>query len=141
MTTKNCAKCNAVFEYTPVVGYPDKRKYCDPCKLANDAAYIASKAALVPQQIPAVPVPVNAPVQKIPASSNTVEKETGTFQSTVWNHSVAPHVYKVGIEPRAGQEFSKHEIHYEDVEDLKEHLQKLRDAGLMDLPLNQLPRD
>ena len=120
MITKNCKKCNIEFTYSPVLGYPDKRLYCDNCKPINDAAYAAS----LNQPFPAVPVPVNPPVVKIPSISNEIEKENGKFQSTVWNHTVDDNVYEWGIMPKAGCPYWKHNVKYETIEQLNKLIEE-----------------
>ncbi len=120
MITKNCAKCGQVFEYIPVVGYPDKRKYCDNCKAINDAEYLARQKQPVEQN-----GPVNAPVQKIPATGNELVPETGTFQSTVWTHVVAANSYEVG---KVGDRFK---LYFETPEELQAKIAELKRMGFM----------
>ena len=55
--------------------------------------------------------PVNPPVHEI--TGQELAKETGNFQSTVWNHSVAANSYEWGIYPKAGEFYEKHKIYYE----------------------------
>ena len=63
--------------------------------------------------------PVNAPVEKVPSTNvqsefkGQIAKETGVFQSTVWNHQVAANSYEWGIYPKAGEFYEKHKIYYE----------------------------
>ena len=132
MITKTC-ECGVVFEYEPPKNFADNRKYCDKCRDRKKAEYEARMNPSNP--IPATPQPVNAPVQKVPATGNEVVPETGNFQSTVWNHTVAANSYEVGT---AGNRFK---LYFETPAELKAKMQELRDAGLMDLPLDQLPRD
>ncbi len=128
MITKTC-ECGVVFEYEPVVGYPDKRKYCDTCKVRKKAEWDSKTGnPLITTSTPVIP-PVPA------VNSVDIAKETGTFQSTVWNHKVSANSYEVG---KADNRFK---LYFETPAELKAKMQELRDAGLMDLPLDQLPRD
>ena len=45
MKTINCAECKADFNYEPPKGYPDKRKYCDPCGVKRKEQYNAAQAS------------------------------------------------------------------------------------------------
>ena len=45
MKTINCAECKAEFNYEPPKGYPDKRKYCDPCDVKKNEQYNAAQAS------------------------------------------------------------------------------------------------
>ena len=45
MKTINCAECKAEFSYEPPKGYPDKRKYCDPCGVKRKEQYNAAQAS------------------------------------------------------------------------------------------------
>ena len=124
MTTKNCVKCNVEFTYEHKnPQYPDNRKYCDSCKKINDAAYAASLKPSNP--IPAQPVPVNAPVEKVPATVNEVVPERGNFQSTVWNHSVAANSSELG---KIGD---RHKIYWETVEELNKKKADLQASGFL----------
>ncbi len=61
-----------------------------------------------------------------PNSVPEIKKETGEFQSTVWNHSVAPNSYEVG---KAGCRFK---LYFESVEELKSKLKDIKEAGLLE---------
>lgn len=126
MITKTC-ECGVVFEYEPPKNFADNRKYCDKCRDRKKAEYEARMNPSNP--IPATPQPVNAPVQKVPATGNEVVPETGNFQSTVWNHEVEGNIYKFGVMGKAGQKFYEHRIKYETPEDLKMKLADLGFAG------------
>jgi len=102
MIQQICADCNNVFEYELRPGFP--RKYCDTCSKIRKEKWNAKQNG---QQVPAQPVPVNPVVEK----PGEIAKETGTFQSTVWNHSVAANSYEFG---KAGNRFK---IYFETVED------------------------
>ena len=132
MITKTC-ECGVVFEYEPPKNFADNRKYCNACRDRKKAEYEAKQAGVKPTYI-AQPEPVNAPVEKIPAV-NTVDiaKETGNFQSTVWNHQVRPHSSEMGP---AG---NRHKIYWETVEELKVEIRKLVSAGLMEDPCPFVP--
>ena len=130
MITKTCPRCNISFDYEPVVGFPDKRLYCNTCKVRKKAEWDAKQNGTVP-----VNPLLNGLPTKVPATGNEVTPENGNFQSTVWNHQVRPHSSEMGP---AG---NRHKIYWETVEELKAEIQELRDAGLMDLPLDKLPRD
>ena len=45
MKTINCAECKNEFNYEPPKGYPDKRKYCDPCGVKRKEQYNAAQAS------------------------------------------------------------------------------------------------
>ena len=45
MKTINCAECGVDFQYEPPKGYPDKRKYCDPCGVKRKEQYNAAQAS------------------------------------------------------------------------------------------------
>ena len=129
MTTKNCVKCGLVFEYTPVVGRPDNRKYCDPCSKLKKAEYEASQNRPVEQN-----APVNAPVVKpgilAPDSQereqpNRIAKENGNFQSTVWTHAVAANSYEVG---KVGDRFK---LYFETPQELQGKIAELKALGFM----------
>ncbi|KKN18380.1 hypothetical protein LCGC14_0956310 [marine sediment metagenome] len=121
-----CNKCNKN-------EVPSSRKSkCHDCARADEASWNARQAG--EPQVEG-PVPINPEVVKMPATGNEIAKETGTFQSTVWNHSVAANSYEVG---KVGDRFK---LYFETPADLKAKMQELRDAGLMDLPLAELPRD
>ena len=136
MITKTC-ECGIVFEYEPVVGYPDKRKYCDTCKVRKKNEWDAKQNQELPPT-PAQPVPVKTEYEmkvKKPLYAEHLAKETGNFQSTVWNHTVAANSYEVGT---AGNRFK---LYFETPAELKAKMQELRDAGLMDLPLSAVIPD
>ena len=69
--------------------------------------------------------PVNAPVEKIPAIGNEVVPESGNFQSTVWNHTVAPNSYEVG---KVGDRFK---LYFETPEELQAKIAELKRMGFM----------
>lgn len=111
---KNCEQCNILFNYQHNPEYPDKRKYCDKCGIEKKASWEARQVQ---------------PGQSGPAvttDNKGIANETGTFQSTVWNHAVAANSYEVG---KAGSRFK---IYFESVEDLKTKITELKDAGLWD---------
>ena len=140
MITKTC-ECGDEFTYEPVVGYPDKRKYCPPCKVRKKAEWDNKQQyqASADTQPGAQPVPVNPKLVKVPfgkpIQTPDVKAENGEYQSTVYNRTVSANSYEVGT---AGNRFK---LYFETPADLKAKMQELRDAGLMDLPLDQLPRD
>lgn len=133
MITKNCEEetCRKSFNYTPNTNFPDKRKYCDSCSANKRAQWNANQQFKPIAQ----PEPVNPEVLKIgqpkPLTNVEVAKETGTFQSTVWNHQVGSNSYEVG---QVGNRFK---LYFETPAELKAKMQQLRDAGLMDLPLSK----
>ncbi len=129
MTTKNCVKCGDYFEYVAPIGRPDNRKYCDPCSKLKKAEYEASQNRPVEQN-----GPVNAPVQKIPATGNEVAPEKGNFQSTVWAHAVAANSYEVG---KVGDRFK---LYFETPQELQGKIAELKRMGFMQeefLPLQK----
>ena len=138
MITKTC-ECGIAFEYEPVVGYPDKRKYCDACKVRKKAEWDAKTNANLGLTTPVNnPQPVKTEYeQKVGEPlckehlKNSVKAENGEYQSTVYNRTVAANSYEVGT---AGNRFK---LYFETPAELKAKMQELRDAGLMDLPLNK----
>ncbi|KKK92673.1 hypothetical protein LCGC14_2700590 [marine sediment metagenome] len=116
MINKNCEEynCAVEFSYEPNPNFPDKRKYCDFHSAARKASYNAK------QNAPSNPTP------PVPATENEIVPETGTSQSTVWNHSVAANSYEVG---KVG---NRHKIYWETIEELVGKLSMLEDAGLLD---------
>ena len=75
-------------------------------------------------------VPSNEPYnhEKHFADSNYVDgiqKETGNFQSTVWNHNLRPHSYEIG---KIG---NRHKVYWETLDELKELIDGLVDAGYL----------
>ena len=101
---KFCLDCKKEFEYTPPVGYEDKRKYCDSCSKARKDAWAAKKTA------------PSAPIEQNQTSEHTV----------VLNRTEKPHSYEFG------KATARHKIYYGNIEDLKEHLEALRIAMLID---------
>ncbi|KKM99923.1 hypothetical protein LCGC14_1143030 [marine sediment metagenome] len=75
--------------------------------------------------------PVNAPVEKVPSTNvqsefkGQIAKETGVFQSTVWNHTVAPNSYEVG---KVGDRFK---LYFETPEELQAKIADLKRMGFM----------
>jgi hypothetical protein len=107
MATRVCEACGKTFEYEPPVGYPDKRKYCDECSAKRKAEWEAKKSGKVAQD---VPKPQNQAVSKHDVVIQRTEK---------------PHSYEFG-KPSA-----RHKIYYETVEELKAHIENLREAGFI----------
>lgn len=108
---KNCEKCGVLFQYTPNPNFPDKRKYCDTCSAQRKAEWEAKQGQ---QQIPqAAPTKAVLPLDvcKHDVVINRVEK---------------PHSYEFG---KAG---ARHKIYYGEVLELREHIQMLRNAGLIE---------
>ena len=73
----------------------------------------------------------NQTFRKADSQGNTpaqtdIKKETGEFQSTVWNHAIAPNSYEVG---KAGCRFK---LYFETVKELQEKIAELKLAGLLD---------
>ena len=65
MKTINCAECNVEYTYEPVVGYPDKRKYCANCsekkKLTwNANSHLKDDEAHIAETVPMNPEPENS---------------------------------------------------------------------------------
>ena len=129
MITKTC-ECGVVFEYEPVVGFPDKRKYCDACKVRKKQEWDAKTNGNLGLTTP-VNKPVSAqseqqiPSKTLPATGNEVAQETGNFQSTVWNHNVRPHSSEIG---RVG---NRHKVYWETLKELNELIKGLVDAGYL----------
>ena len=128
--TINCEECKNQFTYAVPTKYPDRRKYCDVCSVKRKEAWNAGNQA--PQT-----EPVNAEVVKVEyktpgypkdITAKKVKEENGEYQSTVYNRTVAPNSYEVGS---AGNRFK---LYFETAQDLKDKMQELRDAGLMDMP-------
>ena len=57
---------------------------------------------------------------------NGVKKENGEYQSTVYNRNIAANSYEVG---KSGDRFK---IYFETVQELKDKMQELKNAGFMD---------
>ena len=116
-----------------------RKTKCDECAKADEAAWNAKQGEQLTGQVQAPvtqPVPANPPVQKIPATGNELVPETGNFQSTVWTHSVRPHSYEIG---KPSETTARTKLYFETPSELKAMIQDMRDAGLMDLPLDELP--
>ena len=120
MINKTC-ECGISFSYEANPNYPDRRKYCDKCSAEKKASYEARQTSQVLPKEAEGKTLIN-----IPAKGNEVEKETGTFQSTVWNHSVAGNSYEIGP---VGNRFK---IYFETVDELKIKINELKLAGLLD---------
>ena len=110
MAKKNCEDCGKEFEYTPPVNYPDKRKYCDSCSQKRRQAYEQGKTE-----------------KSQPQASQEQNQVSGqqSIRHDTFEYRVKPHSYEFG---KAGDRFK---IYYEDLEDLKQHLQALRDEGFL----------
>lgn len=117
-----CVNCNT----NEVPAY--RKTLCDGCANAKKLAYEASQQPQVPEN---QPEPVNAVVEKIPS----VKAENGEYQSTVYNRTVAANSYEIGS---AGNRFK---LYFETPQELKEKMQELKDAGLMDQDLNKVMED
>ena len=132
--TINCAECNVEYSYTPNPNYPDKRKYCANCSEKKKAEFEHRGSAEAQEdthedekpEVVKLNVRNDGPPKLV--KDNGVKKESGEYQSTVYNRTVAPNSYEVGS---AGNRFK---LYFETAEDLKEKMQELRDAGLMDIP-------
>ena len=128
MITKTC-ECGVVFEYEPSKRFEDKRKYCDTCRNRKAAEWDAKQN----QRVDSNGQPV--PQKPIVNDEKPLKAENGEYQSTIYKRTVAPNSYEVGT---VGNRFK---LYFETPAELKAKMQELRDAGLMDLPLDQLPRD
>lgn len=116
---------------------PHRKKYCDFCANLKAKEWDAKK----PQsnwdgkstQHEIRPVgnleqPVPPPVLQGNVTDNDkgyIKKETGEFQSTVWNHQIAPNSYEVG---KAGSRFK---LYFETIDELKVKIAELKTAGLL----------
>ncbi len=119
MAQKNCEECKTLFEYQPPVGFPDKRKYCDACSAKKKAEWESKKQEKVPE---------NAPKQ----AQTQISQHDVVIQRTD-----KPHSLEIG---KAGQ---RHKIYYNDVAELKAHIELLKNAGLyeemgMDVPVEKV---
>lgn len=98
---------------------PNYRKtLCDECAKLKSEAYEAMKnnnGSTVPLAVPLA----------VPDTAQEIKKETGDFQSTVWNHSVAANSYEVGP---AGSRFK---LYFETVDELKIKINELKLAGFI----------
>ena len=126
MITKTCPDCNGSFTEEEGVKFP--RKYCPPCGAKRKVEWDAKQNGTVPVN----PLQNGLPT-KVPATGNEIDPETGKFQSTVWDHK--QDTYEVGPADK------RFKLKFFSVAELKAKMQDLRDAGLMDLPLDKLPRD
>lgn len=122
MVSKVC-ECGATFGYEPNPNYPDKRKYCDKCSAEKKASYEARQYK--PDNLAKELVDFDKKVAKH-LGVKEIADETGTFQSTVWNHSVAANSYEIGS---AGNRFK---LYFETVDELKIKINELKMARLLD---------
>ena len=104
IVNKQCEACGVGFQYDEKPGYP--RKYCPNCSAKKKAEYEAKKTQKVQPQ------PSNAVI--------------GTTQGISEVKHVFQNAYEFG---KAGY---RHKIYYEDIDELKNHVEALRNAGLVD---------
>ena len=128
--TINCAECKTEFTYEPPAHYPDRRKYCDPCGAKKQASFEAKEtnAHVEVEKLSNKEQYYNEDIGK--PKEKEIKKENGEWQSTVYNRTVAPNSYEVGT---AGNRFK---LYFETPQDLKDKMKELRDAGLMDMPID-----
>lgn len=102
---------------------PYRKTKCDECAKADEAQWAAKGTPI------AQPEPVNPQVEKVPFGKPTqtqgIKAETGDFQSTVWNHSVAANSSELG---KIGD---RHKIYWETVEELVQKKMDLQSAGFL----------
>ena len=107
MITAICQECNKQFDYNLKPGYP--RKYCPECSAKKKAEFAGQSAA--------AQTTIQAPAQ---------------VQGTMGKHDIVitrtekPHSYEFG-KPN-----NRHKIYYGNIEELKQHLEILKNAGLME---------
>ena len=121
MRVFECAECHEVTELEEDSNFP--RKYCLKCSAKKKAEFSQGST-----EVKTTP----ANVVKAPVKTEDVKKENGEYQSTVYNRTVAPNSYEVGT---AGNRFK---LYFETPQELKDKMQELRDAGLMDMPLSDV---
>ncbi len=107
-----CNKCNV----NTVPAY--RKTKCDTCAKVDEEAY---KASQQPAQPIAQPEPVNPEVER----PGEIAKETGNFQSTVWNHDVGANSSELG---KIGD---RHKIYWETVQELLDKRLDLIKAGFL----------
>ena len=121
--TINCENCTREYTFEENPKFP--RKYCDVCSdmkktefegINRDAKSEVVKIKEAPELVYEKP------------KDNGVKKENGEWQSTVYNRTIAANSYEVGS---AGNRFK---LYFETAQDLKDKMQELRNAGLMDMP-------
>ena len=105
-----------------------RKTLCDGCANAKKLAYEANQK---PQETTTEADGQKVGVEKIlpkelwSIEKPEVKKENGDWQSTVYNRNVAANSYEVG------KPSNRFKLYFETVEDLKEKIQELKDAGLM----------
>ncbi len=117
MITAICQECNKQFEYELKPGFP--RKYCPECSAIKKASFAAKEAMPVEKnqalnELGYVPTPKMAEVAPIQAKETIVRTITDK-----------PHSYEFG---KAG---ARHKVYYGMIEDLKAHIEILKNAGLV----------
>jgi hypothetical protein len=115
MAQRQCEMCKKVFEYNPPLNFPDKRKYCDDCSAKKAASYAASKL-----------VPTEAPKAQEKQELTPLQAFNISKHDVVVTRTDKPHSYEFG---KAG---ARHKIYYNDIRELKEHIDALKEAGLTD---------
>ena len=118
MICNNC-KINEVPAY--------RKTLCDGCANMKQLAFEASKKITqVPKGDPRPDLEEMDGTNEPRPKDNGVKKENGDYQSTVFNRTVAPNSYEVG---KVGNRFK---LYFETPQELKDKMQELKDAGLMD---------
>lgn len=107
MAQRECEECKKVFTYQPPSGFPDKRKYCDECSAKKKAEWEASKGKKSAQN------GSNAVSNAVIGYTEGIAKVEHMFQSQ----------YEFGP---AG---NRHSIKYHTIEELKQKMKELEDAG------------
>lgn len=114
MEQKQCEECQANFNYEPNPNFP--RKYCDSCSAMKKAAYKAKQQQTIPQ----------AQNNQVKINAPQIAKHDLVIQRTE-----KPHSYEFG---KAG---ARHKIYYEDVGELRMHIQLLKNAQLVEEEMSE----
>jgi hypothetical protein len=123
MATRECEECKVVFEYTPAVGFPDKRKYCDDCSAKKKAEWAAKQGQKS--------LPEKAATQAVQAQAQAPKEYHVSHHDIVISRTEKPHSYEFG---KAGQ---RHKIYYEKIEELLTQIQLLKNAGLVEPDIDE----
>ena len=110
MKTINCEECNVLYQYEPVKGYPDKRKYCANCSESKQKQW-ESKTAPVPEaqttDANAETVPMNLPDQTVTSKTEAwVEKPKKSYELTDGNIRIGALTCAIEVSKNIGQDLN-----------------------------------
>lgn len=105
MAKRECEECGKTFEYEPPKNYPDKRKYCDECSAKRKAEWEAKKGQKAQPQAS----------KEVAGITEGISKVEHSFQS----------------EYEFGPAGNRHKIRYKTIEELKQKIKELEDAGYL----------